>query len=156
FTSLSTVDVNSAAHVSVAYKLVSSTSPVTATGTITSADWGCAVTTNKVTPPSITLIPSNGVVGVPYRQTLESSGGQLPVTFSSGTLPPGLTLASGVISGLPTTAGSYSFTLTATDSLGSTASATVTIVISQGATGAAVTSMSNNLFSAADSDFEVQ
>ena len=157
-TALGSVDVNSTTFLSVAYKPVSSTSPVSASATIVSADWGCGVLTNKVTPTSITLIPSNGVIGVPYSQTPEFAGGLPPTAFSiSGSLPPGLTLASGVISGVPTAAGSYTFTLIATDSLSITTSVIVTIEILSVNTGTApMTQLSNNLFSAADSDFETQ
>lgn len=51
-------------------------------------------------------------------QTLTVTGGTAPYTFSvsGGSLPPGMTLStSGVLSGTPTTAGSYSFTVTAVD-----------------------------------------
>jgi large repetitive protein len=42
---------------------------------------------------------------------------------TSGTLPSGLTLSgSGVLSGTPTTTGTYDFTVGATDSLGNTGS----------------------------------
>ena len=55
-----------------------------------------------------------------YSQTLTATGGNGVYTWvvSSGTLPPGLALApaSGVISGIPTTSGNYSFTVSATDS----------------------------------------
>lgn len=70
----------------------------------------------NITSPS-TL--SSSTVGQAYSYQVQSSGGQLPVTYSlvSGSLPPGLSLSStGLISGTPTTAGSYSFTLRATDS----------------------------------------
>jgi hypothetical protein len=62
-----------------------------------------------------------GVVGTSYSQTIQVSGGLSPFTFSvtSGGLPPGLTLEgnTGAISGTPTAAGSYSFTITVTDSM---------------------------------------
>lgn len=65
----------------------------------------------------------NGTVTIPYSQTLSASGGTFPYTFSlsSGTLPPGLSLsAGGVVSGTPTTDGTYSFTVLATDAYGCT------------------------------------
>ncbi len=60
-------------------------------------------------------------VGVAYSASLSSmvSGGTAPYTYaiSSGALPPGLTLSSeGVISGTPTSPGSFSFSVTVTDS----------------------------------------
>jgi hypothetical protein len=67
-----------------------------------------------------TSLPS-GVVGKAYvGATLQSSGGQPPVTWSIsvGTLPAGLNLnaSTGAISGTPTTAGSSTITVKATDS----------------------------------------
>lgn len=56
-----------------------------------------------------------GTVGVAYSQTLAATGGILPYTWSvsNGALPPGLTLsAGGTLSGTPTQAGSYTFTVT--------------------------------------------
>jgi hypothetical protein len=61
----------------------------------------------------------NGQIGVVYSQTLAATGGVTPYSWSlaSGSLPNGLSLSSGgVISGTPTTAGTFSFTARATDS----------------------------------------
>jgi len=60
----------------------------------------------------------NGTVGSVYApQTLTNINSQGTVSYAltSGSLPPGLTLSSGLISGTPTTAGTYTFTLQATD-----------------------------------------
>lgn len=83
----------------------------------------------------ITLSPAtlpNGTVGTAYSQTITASGGTAPYTFSviAGSLPPGLALAvGGVLSGTPTTAGSFTFTVRATDSAGCFGSQVYTIVI---------------------------
>ena len=57
-----------------------------------------------------------------YSQTISSSNSQGTVTYSvsSGSLPPGLTLnpTTGLISGTPTTSGSYTFSITAKDDNG--------------------------------------
>ena len=61
---------------------------------------------------------ANGTQNVAYSATLAASGGTLPYTWSIASgLPPGLTLNSGtgVISGTPTTVGTYSFTAQVTD-----------------------------------------
>jgi FG-GAP repeat/Putative Ig domain len=69
--------------------------------------------------PTITVNPATlpaGTVGAAFSQTLTATGGTAPFTFSvsSGALPPGLTLSqAGVISGTPTAAGSFSFTVQA-------------------------------------------
>lgn len=67
------------------------------------------------TPPEL---PS-GTVGVPYSVTLQATGGTQPYTWSVvGSLPPGLNLNSstGEISGTPTTAGTFGFSIKVTDS----------------------------------------
>jgi hypothetical protein len=73
----------------------------------------------------ITLSPAtlhNGIVGTQYSPTMIIAGGGLaPYSFSSLPKPPvpGMTLSSGgVLAGTPATAGSYTFTVTATDSTG--------------------------------------
>ncbi|HEY9377608.1 MAG TPA: Ig domain-containing protein [Jiangellaceae bacterium] len=78
---------------------------------------------------------SNGTVGEFYCcGNLFVSGGVPPYTWSvvSGELPPGLALPKGenTISGTPTTAGTFTFTVQVTDDLGTTAEKTFTITIS--------------------------
>ena len=74
-----------------------------------------------VNAPAITTdsLPE-GTVNQPYTATLTATGNN--ITWSvSGTLPAGLTLdtKTGTISGTPTTANTYSFTVTATNASGS-------------------------------------
>lgn len=72
----------------------------------------------------------DGTVGASYYQSLASSGGITPYTWTVtvGTLPAGLTLSTdGVISGTPTTPGSSSFTVQVQD--GSTDTATKAFTI---------------------------
>lgn len=61
-----------------------------------------------------------GVVGEPYSAEVAVAGGTPPYTFAiiAGTLPDGLTLdtVTGIISGTPTTAGVFNFTIQVTDS----------------------------------------
>jgi hypothetical protein len=86
--------------------------------------------------PVITVNPAtlpNGSVGTPYNQLLSATGGTAPYTFSlsSGSLPPGLLLngGTGTIAGTPTTAGTFSFSITATDANGCTGSRPYSITI---------------------------
>jgi hypothetical protein len=82
-----------------------------------------------VNPPTL---PS-GTVGTAYNQIVSASGGTSPYTFSvsSGALPTGLILnaASGAITGTPTTAATFTFTITATDAAGCSGSRPYTISI---------------------------
>jgi len=103
------------------------------TNTVNAA--ACLVPAEPPGCPVLTLAPPtlpNGTIGVAYSQTITASGGTPPYTFAvtSGVPPPGLVLSiAGVLSGTPTTAGTYTFTVRATDSLGCFAEVTYTIVI---------------------------
>ncbi|TQM84747.1 subtilisin family serine protease [Saccharothrix saharensis] len=84
--------------------------------------------TGTATPggPAVTN-PGNQstVVGTPVSLQLSASGGTAPYTFSATGLPAGLSISSsGLISGTPTTTGTYSVTVTATDSASRTGSTT--------------------------------
>lgn len=86
----------------------------------------------RATAPVITTtsLPS-GQVGTSYAGTISWSGGQSPyqVTISGG-LPPGLSSnGSGLISGVPTTRGEYTFTVVVTDANNKTDQQPLTIVI---------------------------
>ncbi len=77
------------------------------------------IITGSCTP--ISLLPvslANGLMGTAYSQTISAGGGVAPYIFTvtSGSLPPGIALASGGgLSGTPGTAGTFNFTVTATD-----------------------------------------
>ena len=64
--------------------------------------------------------PPQAYVGISYGFTFTATGGKLPYTWSisAGSLPAGLTLntSSGAISGTPTNAAAYTFTVECTDS----------------------------------------
>ena len=76
---------------------------------------------------------SDGKVSTAYSQTLAANGGQAPYSWTniSGTLPKGLTLAaSGLLSGTPTTNGTFNFTVQVTDALAATATQPLSAFIS--------------------------
>ena len=82
------------------------------------------ITVNPATLPT-------GTVGSTYSQNLSAVGGGVPHNFTfSGTLPNGLTLANnGVLSGTPSVAGTFNFTVTATDTSSCTGSQSYTVTI---------------------------
>jgi hypothetical protein len=88
---------------------------------------------SSFTPVPVGAILKGGTAGAAYTATIDAQNGTSPYTFAvtSGSLPAGTSLNSstGVISGTPTTAGTYSFTITVTDSLGYTGSTSFQIVI---------------------------
>lgn len=76
--------------------------------------------TLKIATTTIAVTPSvlgNCTAGVACSTSFAASGGKAPYAFTlgSGSLPPGLALVNGVLSGTPTQAGSFNFTITATD-----------------------------------------
>ncbi len=91
------------------------------------------LTVNAAVGISTTTLPS-GTVNVAYLQTLASTGGTTPLTWSitSGTLPSGLALSAstGALSGTPTSASSGSITFKVTDKNGASASHSFTLTIS--------------------------
>ncbi|HEV2633611.1 MAG TPA: IPT/TIG domain-containing protein [Actinocrinis sp.] len=68
--------------------------------------------------------PATLTVGKPYTYTYAASGSPAPTySLASGSLPPGVTLnaTTGVLSGTPTAAGAYTFTVTAANGTGTPA-----------------------------------
>ena len=88
-------------------------------------------------PPTIsTASVGPGSVNAPFSQSLAGTvnyGTDKTWALASGTLPPGVTLAAnGAVSGTPTAAGSYTYTVSLTDSLGTQTTKTYTTVIAAG------------------------
>ncbi len=104
--------------------------------------------------PPVTITASSslqsGATGNAYSLTLTASGGTAPYTWtvaSGSSLPPGFSLSSsGVLSGTPTTAGSYSFTIQVTDSAGASAMQTFQITITTGSTGGGGSSLTASTY----------
>ncbi len=121
-----------------------SLNPIT---TCTGAGSGTVNVTSAVSPVQVTstLLPA-GTTGTSYSQTLSATGGTGAYTWAvtQGALPPGLNVdpVTGALSGLPTTSGQTSFTVTATDSASHTASQALQLLIKPAGATLAVTSSS--------------
>lgn len=77
---------------------------------------------------------ANGSVGTPYAANFFADGGVPPDVWSvpSGQLPPGLSLCGtppATLDGLPTMAGTFTFTVRVTDSQGTQATETASIIV---------------------------
>lgn len=71
---------------------------------------GALTITSAVPPPA-------AVQGQAYNYQFTATGGTTPYTWSATSLPAGLSLSSsGLLSGTPSSAGSFSVTVTVTDS----------------------------------------
>ncbi len=88
---------------------------------------------SSLSPALTTASPlANGMTGATYSQTFATAGGTAPYSYviGSGSLPTGLSLSStGILSGTPTAAGTFSFTVQATDSLALTAQQSYSLTI---------------------------
>ncbi len=114
---------------------------------VTDASSGTATANLSITlaaapPLAVTTSGSlpQGTLNTVYPSTnLNASGGIQPYTWivvtpGTGPLPPGLTLSSsGQITGTPTAAGTYPFTVQVTDSISGTATANLSITVSAAA-----------------------
>ena len=94
------------------------------------------LTLQVVVPPAPSITTAslqNGIVSINYAQVVQVTGGISPYTFqlSSGSLPAGLSFNStnGTISGVPTAAGSSSFTVQVTDSINGTVTKSFSLAV---------------------------
>jgi large repetitive protein len=100
-------------------------------------------------PPGFVIFPNapipvaanlaGGLTGLAYTETISAKGGISPYTFSLsvGALPAGtsLTGSTGVIAGTPSTAGTFNFTIKATDSTGASGTQNFQIIIAAPSAG---------------------
>ena len=97
---------------------------------------GTGAYTYNAGPALLFPAPPGGETGVTYSDQLTVTAGTSPFTWSvsAGTLPSGVTLgaSTGLLSGTPTAAGTYSFTVKVTDHSGLTATEPVTLTVIAG------------------------
>ena len=124
-------------------RLLATTAAVTLdTNTITVPS-GCPAASSPTTTnsPDITSgTPTAATAGTPYHFTVTATGTPTPTyTVTAGALPAGLGLtgATGEISGTPTTAGTSTFTITASNGVAPQTSAIYTVVTHEAATSTA-------------------
>ncbi len=110
----------------------------TAPGGPDSAQAQLSLTVVTVVIISTTDLPA-GSEGIAYLTDIDASGGTPPYTWSlaMGSLPPGLAMqpSSGVISGSPTSQGTFTFTVTAQDSSPTPQTQSQSLAITIGAPG---------------------
>ncbi len=76
--------------------------------------------TMYVSAMSVPPLPPRATVNVPYSYTLAASGGEPPYSYNlnSGSVPDGMQVNDGSVTGTPSTAGAYFLNFTVTDSTG--------------------------------------
>ncbi len=98
----------------------------------TTYDQGYSMTISPALAITATTL-NDATFAQPYSQTIATSGGDAPLsfTYSNGTLPFGLYFNSGTgnISGTPAVNGTFPFTVTVTDAAGATASQNLSLTV---------------------------
>ncbi len=100
-------------------------------GNLAIDDIAISCTSSAVNPPVVLASSETGTVGSAYSYAINATNFPTSYTIVSGSLPAGLSFntTSGLISGAPTTIGSYSIDVTATNSGGTSTSATISFTI---------------------------
>ena len=87
---------------------------------------------------TINSLPT-GTAGTPYSTTLTATGGNTPYVWqiTGGSLPQGLSLdkSTGVISGITSQTGTFSFTASVTDASSTSANASLVLAMNTSTTG---------------------
>ncbi|WP_105746231.1 autotransporter domain-containing protein [Cronobacter dublinensis] len=94
------------------------------------------VSLSILAPTTVTIAPASGALppatmGSAWSQTLSATGGSAPYTWTAHGLPAGISLnaATGALSGTPTTAGSFTFSVTVKEAGNVSATASYTLVV---------------------------
>src|SRR6266851_10050934 len=103
--------------------------------------WNMTLNVSATAPPpcpQITIAPSllsNATQGTPYSVTFSATGGTPPYSFAlgSGSLPPGMSVTpGGILSGTPTTSGTFQFAIVVTDSVHCSTTWNITLNVATG------------------------
>ncbi len=102
-------------------------------GETASAAFTLTVTAAPLAIASPSSLPA-GAARAAYSYSLQATGGTPPYSWNvtSGSLPPGLAISGGTISGTPATDGTYGFTARVSDSSGDSATRSFSITIAPG------------------------
>ena len=102
-------------------------------GTAVSPSYSITISAPSNGPVPVGQVLAGGVTGTAYSETITADGGTGPYTFAviGGALPTSTSLntSTGVISGTPTVAGTYNFTIQVTDANALTGSFAFRIII---------------------------
>ena len=97
---------------------------------------GCNSTSSSVLPTTSTALtvltkdPATATVGTAYTILLQSAYGTGADTWSVAPIPSWMTLTGATLTGTPKAAGTWNFTITVTDSTGTTASQALSVTAS--------------------------
>lgn len=130
------ITINTNAGVISGVPTVSGTNTFTITATDIFGNVGTHTYVLGIACPGMALspvtIPAQAIVGMPYNSVqFSAAGGAAPYSYTSVSLPAGLVLiVSGALTGTPTIAGTYAFTVAATDRYGCSVNQSYTLNIS--------------------------
>lgn len=98
-----------------------------------SSPWSSVVTVQGAPSFTTVNVPAKGFPGAPYGgQVSADRASSLSVLPSPASLPPGVSMSgAGTLSGTPTTAGTFTFSVKASGTGGSTSTSTQTVLIAQ-------------------------
>lgn len=126
-------------------RLLARTTAVTLDTNVVTRPTGCASasgTTVSVSPQISSTAPPAARVGTPYSFRVTATGTGSPTfAVTSGALPAGIVLnaTTGVLTGTPTTAGRFAFTITASSGSAPSSSAAYVMVVARPGQGLALT-----------------